>query len=179
MSAILAKAMNSTMGTSDFKAFDQLLMRDASISKSTNVIYTIPFVETPRIEHTKAAQDEPGKIEKEILSFRIRAVGTFSLSAIMNAFGNSGGTSVYIYNGIKVYRNGELVSTTVWSIMASNSVVGKTITTDVPCLPGDIFSVRLYYEESSTTTSYVMSGYCELYSLKILGTVSESAFDIV
>ena len=108
MSAILAKAMNSTMGTSDFKAFDTLIMKDKSIAYSETVLCSPPIEQNIRLDYSQ--QGAIADVEKEIISLRMRATGSFGIKETTTVQDSSKVSNVAVTGGIRVYRNGKVFS---------------------------------------------------------------------
>ena len=180
MSAILAKAMNSTMGTSDFKAFDTLIMKDKSIAYSETVLCSPPIEQNIRLDYSQ--QGAIADVEKEIISLRMRATGSFGIKETTTVQDSSKVSNVAVTGGIRVYRNGKVFSGTSHSSLTGNvtdETTSEALLTNIPCLPGDIISIRQYCIGNGYSNGYTYTGYSILRELKILGTVSESAFDIV
>lgn len=104
MDAVLAKLLNSTVGTSDYKSldklFEDLLDDNKSLIASDEVYYTFP-------SEFNTMSNITTNVEKNVVSFALPYSGSVNLFYRLGIGQSSSSDGVYL----KVYKNDELVAT--------------------------------------------------------------------
>ena len=151
MSGMLAKVMNSSVGTSNFKSLDEILVFSKSLKASDEVYSLFPNSLTGDMTVFN------GNSSKDICTFKMPLNGSVKLVYNMG-FGSSGPTGSVKVN---IYKNGTLYQT-------SSSTFGIYDTTNNPTRSailegnrGDVFKINL----TASGTSYTPSICLRLYSL--------------
>ena len=98
MSAILAKALNSTIGTDDFKSFDEILMTSKTVIPDSEAVY-FPL-------NVSVQNMFPNINETTILAFKLPIYGGVNLvySIGLSATPSVSDSDYAVY--IKIYKNG-------------------------------------------------------------------------
>lgn len=187
MDAGLAKVINSTVGTDDFKSLDKLLYgRQGLVPSSENVYFKIGNLGDKNATVTvtsnsafKAYSPEP------LLSMKMWTDGGFSLEAkVEYGIATSGSWSMSIYGGIAVFVNGTLVATGTDNRSGS---IGGSLTKSVRCdniyfTTGDIVEIKLYIEGYKTSSfSNNVDLFCKTIPtnpIVVYATSVEKPFDI-
>lgn len=181
MSEIIAKAMNSTLGTSNFKAFDKLLTVK-SVKNSNDEIYTLPeSVDTDeviRYSQGEAYDENNNYSLKNVFSFKMNLQGgvTIDVPVTCTAATHFALTTKYQVSIRKNYD--KLLMYSNWTVN-SGGTENKTITfNNVPITPEDILTIRLSVTLEESTPSLTPQGeYSSSISIadviKIKGTLRE------
>lgn len=159
MSAIIAKAMNSTLGTDNFKSFDEILLsHKILVADSETIFYPLNIMVKnmpPRLDETT------------VLAFNLPVSGTVNLIYGLGLSAPAGSASNNKYHAkMNVYKNGiQIGSVDTYEMFSSEVKSPFEITANVD----DVISIAL----SSTHTDSYYSLYLSLYSLN--GKVIECA----
>lgn len=92
MSEIISKAMNSTLGTNKFKAFDELLLDSKSLIPGDDVV--IPFADG---EYWQIDDASVTKTETEIVKFTMPLSGTISLRHMLRTYDDNYASDMNVY----------------------------------------------------------------------------------
>ena len=180
MSAILAKALNSTMGTDNFLSFDQLMAREKSIVASNNMLFDVPHAANMRLDYSQSGT--VATTEKEVMTMRMRATGSFTIKGSYIAYDDCVTSSVGINTGIRVYKGDEIIAycscTSLLSSGGQAEYVSNDVSFNVPCFAGDFLSIRLYCTGNSYAKKETFTGYGIIKSLYFYGTINDCAYDI-
>lgn len=151
MSAIMAKAMNSTVGSDNFLSFDQLLYQQKIIAPSENLYCTMSSSKVGESIATDIANGL-NTAEKQIASFEMLTGGSFTLATTIVARGdiNTLTSSDSIRVAVSIYK-GQTKLGWVFSDLAITDVGGPnepaTVAIkfpDIEVLPGENIRVMLY-----------------------------------
>lgn len=159
MSAILAKAMNSTIGTDNFKSFDEILLsHKILVADSEAILCPLNF---------SVQNMRPNVNETTVLAFNLPASGSVNLIYSLGLSNQAGSASNNKYHVcMNVYKNGiQIGSADTYDKFSSEAKSSFEITANVD----DVISITL----SSTHTDSYYSLYLSLYSLN--GKVVECA----
>lgn len=159
MSEIIAKAMNSTLGTSNFKAFDEIFLSERCIAPSSNILAAFPGA-------NKTFTTEATKLSVARLSFPLK--GSVNLS--YKIYSKSGQTS-NLYGKMYITVGGELQTTVTASGGGEPSSV-STVTISFEA--GDIIEIAFQCTHATSPNTTI---YLNLYD--IMGAVRKTkAFDV-
>ena len=182
MGAIMAKAMNSTVGTDKFFSFDELLFQQKTIVSSENLLYEFggSAVGTA-ISVTGKSTDEtiPNNKEKEIFSLKILCSGNFDVKSKVGSQDGRDNVNSYVLGGLRIYKNGSLVTTvTVKSPTTGTGQYAQELTmSDITVSAGDEISVRLYVESHIAYDLATYTGTATLLApVCIYGTLKDTCF---
>lgn len=149
MSAIIAKALNSTIGTDNFKSFDEILITSKTLISDSEAIYSPLNVSVQNMS--------PNINETTVLAFKLPIYGSVNL---VYSIGLSGEPSVSdpdyaVY--IKIYKNGIQIGS-AWTRNKFSSE--KKSSFEITANMDDVITITI---SSSHTTRYNL--YMHLYSL--------------
>ena len=170
MGAITAKALNSTLGTSNFKGFDVLLYE--TLSKVHTESRQLRYSETEVYANipSEIATLTPDNLatsasaETNILSFTLPYDGTIGLQY---KFGFSSSSSTVILN-LKIYRNNTLYVT-----KSTNNMIGDTDNIlQLSGVKGDVFKIAISCTNKSTGALVARTD-VYLYLRNLLATIIE------
>ena len=182
MGAIMAKAINSTVGTGKFLSFDELLFQQKTIVSSDNLLYEIGGSSVgTSLSVTGKSTDEtiPNNKEKELASLKILCSGNFNIKSKVSCQDERDNVKSYIIGGLRIYKNGSLVTT----VKGSSNTAGTTANThditisNITVSAGDELSVSLYIESHIAYDLATYTGTVTLLSpVSIYGTLKENCF---
>lgn len=167
MGAITAKALNSTLGTANFKGFDELMydvlnrIHDESrilVYSETEVYSTVP-ADFPGTYSTVAGA------ETKIASFVLPYDGTVGLNYKIGLSSNSDSHTLYF----KIYRNGTLYTSNSTSNITSSN---EESIAKLSGKKGDVFEMRVSYVKDSTS-ALVAGSSLRVYLYRIYATITE------
>lgn len=153
MGAITAKALNSTLGTANFKGFDELMyevldrIHDESrhFAYSSTELYASPPADLATSFSTAAGE------EKEIISFTLPYDGVIGLSYKLSL--SSASTSHHVH--CKIYKNGVQVISVSTNDSSSDEEMRMA---KLDGVKGDVFKIKLSYVKDSSSTVVAGSG---------------------
>lgn len=179
MGAIMAKAMNSTVGTNKFASFDELLFQQKRIVSGETVLYEIggSLVGTSIVHN--GGSNSPLYVEEELFTIKILCDANFDMKATVGCADNSTVLNYCINGGLRVYRNGNLLTTLVAPSNTGTTSINELLTElsvkDITVNSGDELSVSLYGALSDPTGLY--TGTITLKSaIGIYGDIKENCF---
>lgn len=188
MDAGLAKVINSTVGTDDFKSLDKLIYGRQGLVPSENVYFHIGNFETKKALVTVNSTDKTSYSDEPVVSIKMWTDGGFSIGATVKyGIETSGYWGATVYGGIAIFINGTLVKTG-YEMESSDSVHGLTTVTvktdNIYFSSGDVVEIKPYVsgriKSSSTSTTVDLS--CELSAstpIVIYADSVEKPFDII
>lgn len=150
MSEIIAKAMNSTLGTSNFKSFDEL-MRLKSVSSGDEFITNVPGTKGAIVRVGYAHKGESTvnvPITQVIAKFNVPLHGTVNIQLPVNVamtfvtgYGNQ-----KVTGEVRLYRNGSLYSTATGLYVMSQGATTYSYVASfnhVEISPNDVFKLEM------------------------------------
>ena len=160
MSEIIAKAMNSTMGTSKFRSFDRLLNTKSVVSGDTVFCEIGQAKETDEVVmygyYNKTGDTNVTYVIGDVFKFKLNLSGTVSITVPMTYRVSMEVGSSYTPDKYQVSlrKNGSLLAYEHWSGQFTG-IENRTVKfEDVAVNPNDEFVIRL----SVTINSIAMSG---------------------
>lgn len=150
MSAILAKALNSTIGTDNFKSFDEILLSHKILVADSEIIFCPINIMVQNMQ--------PSVNETTVLAFDFPIFGSVNLIFNLGLSSQNGSASVNYRVHMKVYKNGiQIGSVSSSTKFSSEDKLSFEITANVD----DVISITL----SSEHTDRFYSLFLSLYSL--------------
>lgn len=139
MSEIISKAMNSTLGTNKFKAFDELLLDSKSLIPGDDVV--IPFNDNAYSSYWYINDTVIKKTETEIVKFTMPLSGRIKLRYDMTTDNKDYVSCLYIY------VNGTMQTTeNTWSTSSGDTPAELIISAN----RGDVITIKALSSKSWT-----------------------------
>ena len=187
MDAGLAKVINSTVGTSSFKALDKLIYGRYGLIPSENTYFKIGNFETVVLNASLSQNKVVVEKTVPIASMTMWTEGGFSISATVNLEGIADVANQYPkYNidyGFAVYKNGVLAGKVTRNKTENQANISDYGTLKIENLyfsTGDVLEIKLYFY-GQTTNNYTAKATCSLLSTNpiiIHADAVEKPFDI-
>lgn len=164
----VAKMLNSTIGTSDFKSLDELVHEGTSLTPSENAYFNIGNISSNRVTFKTGMTEKIAESTEPVMRMKMWTDGGISIGAVVN-FGidssvSSGSWAISARGGITVYVNGELVKTA--TATKSSYQVGTTTETvkadNIYFSAGDIIEVKSYLKAQTTSSGTTVQFLCEM-----------------
>lgn len=151
MSEIISKAMNSTLGTAKFKAFDELMLDSKSLTPGDEVVNKF----SDSNEYWSINSEDVPKTEKEIVKFIMPLSGTIVVRYALRTTDDEYAATMNVYvNGVKLF------TTNAWNrdwSEAPNTVLVSANRGDVITIKG--LSTRSVTNEGVTSYNFVARFY--------------------
>lgn len=186
MDAGLAKVINSTVGTDDFKSLDKLIYGRQGLVPSENAYFDIGKYENKKATVTVSTTEKSSYSDEPIVSLKMWTDGGFSIGATVNyGIASSGYWDIRMYGGIAVFVNGELVKTAYHTSFGelSSYRTGTVKTENIYFSLGDVVEIKPYISGYRTDTgSQTVNLSCELSAstpIVIYADSVEKPFDII
>ena len=156
MDAGLAKVLNSTVGTNNFRSLDKVLYGRKALIPSENLYFNIGAIKNRTLSHTAGAS-APAETEVSVVSLKMWTDGGFSIKVTYKLQDDSGVSNRYITGGFRLYINGKLVKTVSDISYDTSSTSAKTIDStlnDIYFATGDLLELKMFCVPSHPTSSY-------------------------
>lgn len=166
MGAITAKALNSTLGTANFKGFDEL-MYDVQMrvhEESRELVYSETEVYSTAPADFPISYSTVAGAETKVASFVLPYDGTVGLNYKIELASDSSSYTMYC----KIYKNG-----TQYTSTSTNSRSNDPRFAKLSGKKGDVFEIRLSYVKDSSG-ALVASTSLYLYLYGIYATIREA-----
>lgn len=178
MDAGLAKVLNGTVGTPEFKSLDKILYGLKTLTPSENIYLKIGNADGLFVEHTGYTGNTKTFAEKKVATLRMLADGGFNIGATLTAYDNSKEAGYSANCRFRVYRNNTLLSEVQLDSYSSTSDGTMTTPININWLyfkEGDVIEFKLYCALNKPTGAY--TGRCGINgSINILADSVDTGF---
>ncbi len=182
MSEIIAKAMNSTLGTNKFKAFDELMAYRGAVA-SDELITTIDQARGEKVSilgnYNGTGNKDITSVSRDIISFRVKVKGTVKITLGVEVCDNSKIADRCATGVVSLFKNNEQIATGSYrsdggTLSSGESPVKHDVVWyDVPIDTEDIFTIRLAVSTDFPSTAD-LTGYVAITSaIMIKGTLHD------
>lgn len=188
MDIALAKMLNSTVGTLDYRALDKMLYSRQGLVPSENAYFNIENITNQRATVLTNTTSMSVESTTPIVRIKMWADGGFSIGAKIiygiDSSVSSGAWEVNITGGLSVYVNGTFVKrgTVSKSGALNGTYTGEPRVDGVYFSAGDVVEIKTYISANTKYTSTKIQFLCEMDSsepIVIYANSVEKPFDIL
>lgn len=171
-------ALNSTLGTSDFKPLDELIMyENKQLSASDNVYMTIP-IETVTLSSTATSTSAASSEIIDICKFKLKVTGSIRVSLNVSLYDGANNSNYSAVGYVYVYING-VQKHSFYKDTSSLDTAGTLtddVTGDISFNKGDIITLKAQLKSNTAGSSrYDMT----IHGLKLKADVISNLVQIV
>lgn len=156
MDAGLAKILNSTVGTDNYRPLDKVLYGSKALVPSENLYFNIGAIKNRTLSHTAGAS-APKETEVAVVALKMWTDGGFDIKVPYKLQDDSSVSGRYITGGFRLYRNGTLIATVSDISYDTSSTSSKSLEgtfNDIYFATGDLLELRMFCVPSHPTSSY-------------------------